>query len=301
MGADGEREHVLHCPWLGARLPVAVRMAALGERALGAATERLMQLPERAPDDTLLLLCLGAARPGLSEADRQRAVGALAATAPLGRVFTGAAAFFAALGTAERLLEAGEARVVLVLAVDSYISLDALRAELNGPSSWARTAPPPSEAGGAVALMKGTEARELGLSLGTVHSTGVLKGRGTDDDDDPVDGAAIATLLEQVPPLDEPLVRAYGPTEVDRLRETEWTCAAARSGAHLHALFATSCVERWMGRVGGAAGAAHFIYGLAAERHHAVRESQAGAGPFVAWAISRDGTRGLCAAIAAGA
>lgn len=221
---------------------------------------------------------------------------------PLRHVFTGAASFFAALGAADRVLDAGEARIALVLAVDSYISLDAIRADLErAPATWVREGPPPSEAAGAVALMRGTDARELKLSLGALHYAGTLKGKGTDDDDDVVDGAALTTLLEQVPPLDRPIVRGYGQTEVDWLRETEWTCAAARNAARFHAQFTTTCVEQWTGRVGGAAGAAHFIYGLAAERHHAAREGRTGAGPFVVWAISHDGTRGLCAATAAGA
>jgi hypothetical protein len=302
VGADDERVAVLHCPWLGAILPVADRLVTLGERALRQATERMARLPQLVLPDAALFICLGATRPGLSEADRQHAVGGLTTTMPLRRVLTGAASFFAALGAAERVLDAGEARVAVVLAVDSYISLDAIRADLErAPATWGREAPPPSEAAGAVALMRGTDARELKLSLGALHYTGTLKGRGTDDDDEVVDGAALTALLEHVPPLDGPLVRGYGQTEVDRLRETEWTCAAARNATRFHAHFTTSCVERWMGRVGGAAGAAHFIYGLAAERHHAASEGRAGAGPFVAWAVSRDGTRGLCAATAAGA
>jgi hypothetical protein len=300
VGPDNERVAVLHCPWLGATLPVADRLAALGERVLRQATESLTHLPQLAPTDTALFICLGATRPGLSEEDRQRAVGALTATTPLRRVFTGAASFFAALGAAGNLLDADEARIALVLAVDSYISLDAVRADLErAPVSWMREAPPPSEAAGVVALMKGTDARELKLSLGALHYTGTLKGQGADDDDEVVDGAALAALLDHAPPLDGPIVRGYGETEVDRLRETEWTCAAARNAPRFHPHFTTTCVERWTGRVGGAAGATHFIYGLAAERHHAAREGRAG--PFVAWAISRDGTRGLCAATAAGA
>jgi hypothetical protein len=302
VGRDGERVAVLHCPWLGATLPVADRLAALGERALHQATESVAHLTQLAATNTALFVCLGPTRPGLSQEDRQRAVGALTATIPLRRVFTGASSFFAALGAAERLLDAGEARIALVLAVDSYISLDAVRADLErAPATWVREAPPPSEAAGAVALMKGTDARELKLSLGALHYTGTLKGQGTDDDDAVVDGTALSALLDQVPPLDGPVVRAYGQTEVDRLRETEWTCAAARNAARFHPQVTTTCIERWTGRVGGAAGAAHFIFGLAAERHHAAREGRAGAGPFVAWAISRDGNRGLCAATAAGA
>ena len=306
VGPDGERVHVLHCPWLGAKLPVADRLAALGEHALRAATESLTQLHDLEPNDTSLFFCLGGTRPGLTEADRQSAVGALTATTPLHRVFTGAASFFEALGAAERLLSSplGEARVARALwPVDSYISLDAVRAEVEAaPAMWVREPPPPSEAAGAVALMRGTEAREVGMSLGTIHCAGALKGQGADDDDDVVDGAALTALLEHVPPLDGPLVRAYGQTEVDRLRETEWTCAAARNATRFHAQFTTSCVERWTGRVGGAAGAAHFIYGLAAERHHAALGQRAGAGPFVAWAISarrnpravrRDGGRSM--------
>jgi hypothetical protein len=302
VGADGEHVAGFHCPWLGAKLPVIDRLEALGTHALRQATETLARVPRRAPTDTALFVCLGATRPGLAEADRQRAAGALAATTTLHHVFTGAASFFAALGAADRLLDAGEARIAVIVAVDSFVSLDAVRAELEAsPATWVREAPPLSEAAGAVALMKGTGARELGLSLGTLHYAGTLKGQGSDEDDEVVDGVALTALLEQVPPLDGPLVRAYGQAEVDRLRETEWTCAAARTAARFHRLSTTACIERWMGRVGGAAGAAHFVHGLAAERHHARQEGQAGAGPFVAWTISRDGNRGLCVATAAGA
>jgi hypothetical protein len=300
---DGEPVPVFHCPWLGAQLPVVERLAALGERALRTATAAPAASGQPAPAEQALLLCLGATRPGLAQADRQRAAGALAGatTAPLRHVFTGAAAFFAALGAAERLLNADEARVVAIVAVDSFVSLEAVRAELEtAPPTWVREPPPPSEAAAAVVLMRGTEGRELGLSLGTVHYAGTLRGQGSDDDDEILDGVALTALLEQVPALDQRIVRAYGQGEVDRLRETEWTCAAARNAARFDPLLTTACIERWIGRVGGAAGAAHFVYGLAAERHHAAQEARTGAGPFVAWAISHDGTRGLCAATAAG-
>jgi hypothetical protein len=304
VGGDGEPVSAFHCPWLGAKLPVAERLAALGERALQTATVVLEGIPQLAPKEQALFVCLGAPRPGLTEADRQGAVGALAAAAkaPLRRVFTGAASFFAALGAAEHLLDAGEVRVAVIVAVDSFVSLEAVRAELEAaPATWVREPPPPSEAAVALAVMKGAEGRELALSLGTIHYAGTLQGQGSDDDDDIVDGAALAGLLEQVPVLAGPIVRAYGQDQVDRLRQTEWTCAAARNAARFHPLLTTASIERWTGRVGGAAGAAQLVFALGAEQHHALHEAPAGAGPFVAWAISRDGTRGLCAATAAGA
>jgi hypothetical protein len=303
VGREGEPVPVFHCPWLGTKLPIAERLAALGERALQTATAALSASAQLAPEDAALLVCLGGTRPGLTEADRQRAARALAevTTAPLRHVFTGAAAFFAALGAAGRLLKANEVRAVTIVAVDSFVSLEAVRAELDAaPATWVLEPPPPSEAAAALVLMNGTDGRELGLSLGTVHYAGTLRGQGSDDDDEIVDGAALASLLEQVP-AQERIVRVYGQGEVDRLRETEWTCAAARNAARFDPLVTTTCIERWTGRVGGAAGAAQLVHGLAAERHHAAQEAQNRVGPFVAWAISRDGTRGLCAATAAGA
>ena len=301
VGRDGEPVPVFHCPWLGAKLPVADRLAALATHALRAASEALDQV---LPQETALLLCLGPARAGLAEVDRQGAAGAITESlkVPLRRVFTGSASVFAALGVADRLLSDGEVRAVLVAAVDSFVSLEAVRAETAmAPATWVREPPPLSEAAAAVALMRGAEARELGLSRGAVHYSSTRKGRGNDDDDEIVDGTALAALLEQLPALGALVVRAYGQEEVDRLRQTEWTCAADRNVGRLHGRLTTASVERWTGRIGGAAGAASLVYGLTAERHHAALEAPAGPGPFVAWAVSRDGTRGLCAATATGA
>lgn len=301
VGRDGDPVPVFHCTWLGAKLPVAERLVALAVHALRTASEPLAQIPSH---QTALLLCLGPARAGLVEADRQGVAGAITESlkVPLRRVFTGSASLFAALSAANRMLAAGEVRAVLVVAVDSFISLEAIRAELAAsPATWVREPPPPSEAAAALAVMRGPEARELGLSLGAVHYSGTLKGTGSDDDDEIVEGTALAALLEQLPVLGARVVRAYGQEELDRLRQTEWTCAAARNVGRFHELLTTASVERWTGRIGGAAGAASLVYGLTAERHHAAREAQAGTGPFVAWAVSRDGTRGLCAATATGA
>jgi hypothetical protein len=304
MGADGEPAPVFHCPWLGAKLSVAGRLAMLGERALRGTCEVFERMPQLAPEDMALLICLGATRPGLSEADRQAAAGALATVtpAPLQRVFTGAASFFTALLEADRLLEAGEVRVVVLVAVDSFVSLDAVRAELEIESpSWTREPPPLSEAAAALVVTKGADARELGLSLGTAHYAGATKGAGSDDDDVVVDGTALAALLEGVPAGLLPIARVYGQAEIDALRMTEWTCASARHAALWHEATTIECVERAIGRVGAASAAVQIAYGLAAERHHAAREHAAGAAPFLAWAISADGTRGLCAMTAAGA
>jgi hypothetical protein len=304
VGGDGDPVPVFHCPWLGAKLPVAERLAALGTSALTAATEVLAHAPVLATKEAALLVCLGAPRPGLAPDDRQHAVAAFkdATAAPLRHVFTGAASFFEALETAGRLLDAGEVRAVMLVAVDSFVSLDAVRAELEvAPAAWVREPPPLSEAGVALTLMKGTEGRGLGLSLGMIHHAGTRKGQGSDDDDELVDGVALAALLQEMPVFEEPVARVYGQDQVDRLRQTEWIGAAARNAARFHERVTTVSVEQWTGRVGGASGAAQLVYGLAAERHHAVLEAEGAAAPFVAWAISRDGTGGLCAATATGA
>lgn len=304
VGSDGATMPVLHCPWLGAKRPIAERLEALGVHALREAIEPLKRVPLLEHNDAALFVCVSRPRPGLTDADRKSTVKALteATAIPLRQVFNGAASFFGVLGVAGNLLSKRQVRAAVVVAVDSFVSLEAVRVELDGaPSAWVREPPPLSEAAAAVALMNGTDAREFGLALGTAHYASALRGQGNDDDDGLVDGATLKTLLNQVPDLGAPLVRVYGQDEVDELRRTEWTYAAARSTARFDRVVTTACVERWTGRVGGAAGAMQLAYALAAERHHAIHERESGAGPFVAWAISRDGTRGLCAATAAGA
>ena len=303
VGADGEPAAVFHCPWLGAELSVAERMAALAARALDSVREVFERTPHLAPGELALLVCLGAARPGLIEVERQAAAGALAAStpAPLRRVFTGAASFFTALIEADRLLDVGEVSAVVLVAVDSFVSFDAVRAELEvEPPSWTREPPPLSEAAAALVVMRGADAREQGVSLGAVHHAGAMQGAGADDDDVAVDGAALAALLDGLPAGLGPIARVYGQAELDALRMTEWTCASARHAPLWHETMTIECVERSIGRVGAASAAAQIAYGLAAERHHAAREDVAEAAPFLTWAISGDGTRGLCAMTAAG-
>jgi hypothetical protein len=248
-----------------------------------------------------LFVCAGAPRPGLTANDVRAATAQLAVTAgvPVTVAHTGAAGFFGALADASRLLEEGAARAAVLVAVDSFVAIEAVREDLEaGPSAWAREPPPVSEAAAAVVVARGAEARELGLSLGTVHHAGIAVGAGSDDDDTTADGAGLGALLAAMPADLGAIERVYGQAEVDRLRLAEWTCAAARHAERWHAALTVESIERRIGRVGAAAGAAQLVFGLAAERLRVEREESTG--PFLAWALSHDGMRGACAATAGG-
>jgi hypothetical protein len=297
IGEDGEALHVLHCPWLGTTMALSDRMAALGQRAARAALEGVREAGIEARDVAVFVV-LGPARTSFVEVDRERVASAVAREAGVAapRTLSGSTAFFAALHEADRLLAVQEARAVLIVAVDSAISLDGLQVELGmPPATWVREPPPPSEGAAAVVVMRERDAVR-GMSLGRLLHAGVLRGAGCDDDDAVVDGAAMTALLGQAPEEALPIVRVYGQDRVDLLRLHEWTYAAARHAERFHEQMRTDCVEVWTGRLGAAAGAAHLTYGLACERHHATREHGAGRGAFAAWAIAPDGVRGLCVA-----
>jgi hypothetical protein len=114
----GERIDVRYCTWLGSAMPVEERLVHLGTRALRDAIPSALD-----PSAVQILLCLPKGRPGL----REEATEALAhAAAPAERVrrFFDDAGAFAALRESATLVK--DARVAVVLAVDSYVTLDAV-------------------------------------------------------------------------------------------------------------------------------------------------------------------------------
>lgn len=288
VGADGEPIRVAHCPWLGARMPVSERLTWMASAALDYARRALGE--DRAP----VILCTSPPREGLSDDD----VAAVADALTIGREpapsrASGPAGFFAALREAGERLSSGAARAVAIVAVDSAVhprALEAIRGTLESP--WRRRGPHPAEAAAAVVVMKAGEARARALDvLGTVAFAGVAASSSNDDNDEIVDGAAMTSLLRSAAPSG-PIGRVFGQHNVDSLRRLEWGYAAARNSTSLRPDAWMECVEEDIGAVGAAAGAVHLVYALAVDRHGTVSRGEGD--PFVAWAISRDGLRGLC-------
>jgi len=77
---------------------------------------------------------------------------------------------------------------------------------------------------------------------------------------------------------------------VDGLRHRTWAYAAARNYASLDPSCRLVCVEDELGRLGAASGAAHIVYGIASMAYSRPVERSW----FAAWALSPDGSRGLC-------
>ncbi|RLB63943.1 MAG: hypothetical protein DRI90_05730, partial [Deltaproteobacteria bacterium] len=125
----------------------------------------------------------------------------------------------------------------------------------------------------------------------------VLEGSSSDEDDEIVDGAAMTQLVNQAAGSGLRITQAFGQHNVDRLRHLSWTFSVSRNCSAFDPLCRFDCVEDAIGRVGAAAGAVHLVYGLATELHGT--PPFGGGGTLAAWAVSRDGTRGL--AIAKGA
>lgn len=290
---DGEPMPVWYCPWLGARMSVADRVLAMAgaalEHALGPVRHALRGTP------IPLLLCTSETRAGLASPERLRVAAALAEVSTAGdaRVFGGAASFFAALREAEALLNA-DAVAVALGAVDSYVGEEALAEHVaNPPSPWA-AAPPLAEGGAALVVMKAAKARGLGLNpVGAIHFADTATGAANDDNDLPADGDAMGSLLRRLPPHHAPAPLVFGQFATDSLRHAEWQLAVARNPERVHAEYEMRSFEGELGLVGAAAGGMNLVYGLAVARHHTTDMPLGGDDPFIAWAVSQDGERGI--------
>jgi hypothetical protein len=216
-----------------------------------------------------------------------------------GQHFHDDAGAFGALRAAQAALHEGSARVVLVAAADSFVTLDALDEHvLHPPSEWDLTRPAPSEGAAAIALMEAHEARRSSIPiLGYLGGASTASGASNDDNDEPVDGTAMAVALRAISGS-EPVRSAFGPLKVDLLRQDEWHLATARLAKLFDPRCTFTCLESLVGRLGAASGLASLVYGLAVHRHRAAPAVDASSAPFFAWAVSPDGTRGAALASA---
>jgi hypothetical protein len=156
--------------------------------------------------------------------------------------------------------------------------------------------PRPAEAAAAAVVCRPETARREGLEvLATIVDSRCQAGRAHDDNDAVVDGDALTALLGAMP-LPELVASVFGPFGLGALRSRDWGIAAARRAARFQRECVQLSIESEIGCCGAAAGAMHLLYGLAAHRHRAWPKRAPAGGPLMAWAISRDGTRGICSA-----
>jgi hypothetical protein len=302
LDVDGETIAVAYCPWIGAKMPVAERLCGLGKRALDAALGPLLRstVASAVQPVVALFAVTAAPRDGLVEEDRRALEQALGAAlrSPYNRL-TGEAGFFQGLAEARAVLAAGTASAVAIVAVDSLVSLARIASfQRAAMSPWDPKLPRAAEGAAAVVVMTPAEARRLGLDvIATVRFSAVALGSGTDDDDAPVDGAAMAVLIGGAQPTVRGRIGAsFGQHGLGSLRNQEWEMAAARNAGAFEDTCPMISVEHEIGYLGAAAGAMGFVHGATVICHDAWPSGSREIGAFVAWAISADGTRGLCAA-----
>lgn len=293
---EDEPVYLRYCPWLGAHMPAGERAATLATTALGDALRPMREARVEGPAS--VLLCQPEERPGYGapeRADVERAIRALAGKVTVERL-AGAAGAMAALARAEVLIGKG-AGAVAIVAVDTHASLEAMTALVaHPPSYWSFEVPAPSEAAAALVVTSGASARRMGLDrIGYIHGAAIASSISNDDNDEPVDGTALTAALSALPGRGQVKI-VFGQFELDRMRMVEWQLGAARVLSKIDLSVAVETLEREIGRVGAAAGAANVVYGLAVQRHRTPESRAADGSDFIAWAISRDGTRGaaLC-------
>ncbi|WP_437312617.1 hypothetical protein [Sorangium sp. So ce385] len=288
---EGDPLKVRVAPWLGTGTPLPERVAALLRTAIADALRPLVAA--QAPMPSAMLVCASTARAPAACAAAEEAAGEHGAALRAERVGEDAGVFSALL-RAERLLREDPRRVIAVAGVDSFVSLDALRAwAQRAPSPWAKQVPPLSEGAAAMVVMSPRLAQEAQLTaLGAVLHVAVAEAPARDDNDDVVDGLALTTLLREAP-APGPFRFAFGPATAGALRTTEWHYATARNAARFERACAMCSIEGEVGRCGAAAGVMDLVWGLSAMRHDTAPLPAEPRQPFLVWAISPGGTRGL--------
>jgi hypothetical protein len=318
--ADGERVEARHCGFLGALgggagqafgrpgslsapLSVAERLSRLSEIAAHQALHRWQAAGGAGQAALAFVAPCRAGVPATAVAEARSTVARLC-RAPLAQTFSDAAGAFAALEEARGWLAADRAQAVLILGVDSFVCPEALAEDLErAESPFCPRRPPPSEGAAAVLLVRAEQARALGLAGARVHASGTAIGRGNDEDDAILDGAAMTALLRALPARRIDLV--VGQEKVDDLRARDWYLARARAGSRAPISAARGAspirfaddveavtLEDETGRLGAAAGVASLAFGAGALEHRIFRDLPSEA-CLLAWAISRDGTRGV--------
>ncbi|MDI1433421.1 hypothetical protein [Polyangium sorediatum] len=271
--ADGRPFEVGYARFVPPDLDLPDRLIALGRIALEEA---------RPAPGMPLVVCLPAPCEGLPAALLDDVASRLAAVAESSRVecFTGAAGVFDALAR----IDAHGWPGAVIVGVDSFFHADraaALAARPPGPFAPARLWP--AEGAGALVVVRG-----MRKDASTILMSKTAHGRGTDDDDEPVDAAALTNLLADLPE-GTPIRVVFGQDRVDALRAREWEWSAARQASRFHAEALGVCLEAEIGQVGAAAGVMGLVHAFGSVRHGVCPSDSR----LLAWALSQDGTRGL--------
>jgi hypothetical protein len=290
---DGQPAWVGHARFVSPTRSLSDRLLALGRAALA---EALSAVPEaeRPALRMPLFLSLPEPRPGLDEGALVRV--ALGLAQAMGAVsverFPGAAGAFLALGRIGEAATRGGFGGAVVLGVDSFFDDESLTARLaRPPSPWLPVPMPLAEGAGALFLASPNEARRAGrTSLGEIVRSRSAQGRATDENDEPVDGAAMTSILRNLSGS-PPIHRVFGQGRVDLLRSREWEWSAARAAELFDPICEASCLEADIGQVGAAAGAMLLAHAIASIRHGVAHLGTPAT--FAAWAIGQDGMRGL--------
>lgn len=294
--ADDKRVDVFYCPWLGARLPVGERLVRMARAAAHAAWWDCAKLLQGA--DVPLFVCASRPRPGMDGNDRDALAAALRAQLRAREAVAawGAAGAFAALREARQRIDAG-ARAAMIVAADTHVSTEAIADELaHPPSWWAIDAEPLSEGAAAILVTdERTASRERLPVFGHIGDAQIAAGASNDENDEPADGVGMATALRALP-FEGPVHLIFGQYRLDNLRRTEWVFAEARNASRFDPACKTVNVETRIGRLGAAAGLFHLAYGLTVLHHDTSEQPFPEGASMLAWAISRDGTRGIAVA-----
>lgn len=272
--------------WLGPALSLEQRLATLAEHAVKEALTGLS-------DDDASALHVRVAMDESTTADARRHVVDSLRALTHARSIDVAADRASAFAWLEAALQEG-VRPTLLVGVDSLVALESIDALLGRPSSpWARAPLAPGEGAGALLVMSEHDARSCRLGvLATVLDARTAPGRGTERDDQLVEGEATTWLLSNVR-TEGPIRLTFGSFSTDDLRAREWHLGTARNAARFAGTGYGASIENLVGRVRAAASAMTLAHAVSAVRHGDGVAADERTCNAIAWGMDGDGLRGV--------
>jgi hypothetical protein len=299
VGADDRPIDASYAPWAGPLTDLGKRIVALACIAADEALAPIEAVPSLDLDRSRiqLFVCLPVATDALPEETLAAIAAAIGRHVKAHAVqrFAGAAGAFQAIDRFARMSASNEATAAILVGADSSISEGAIAARvITPPSPFLPRPVGPGEGAGALLLTTSALASRWRVApIGELTESRSLRGRSTDDDDEVVDGATMTALVADLPRTTKPIASVFGQTRVDVLRVREWESTVARHAPRFDSSYYGPNLEVETGRVGAAAGMMNVAFAIASLRHGTTPIEATAPAPFAAWAISRDGTRGI--------
>ncbi len=290
------------CPWLGHRLDQLNRLVLMAQSAAGEALMVRSQAgtgPFRGKLALFIIVAPPRAGFGVPEQTTLKDTLQERLGVPKSTLHHGDVALYDLFKEATKTLAEKQADGVLIVAVDTQISLHSAARQVEDPqSNWLPLRPPLGEGAGALLLVHPHQSHQKGQSFAHITGACAIGGRAKLDNDEIVNGLPLTGLLSRVREKGVH-VAAYGPRASSVLSSREWDLAFARNRGVLVEGSAITSLESTMGVLGAATSTISLAYAIGAYFWGALNYdgvAEDAMAPIVVWGLGHDSRRGILTA-----